>query len=267
MCTEICNPDTNSLVCVKKIVVFRKEYYILAAVWKIQFLLLLLPVTEVIEERTTEEEESKAEATEEPSTEEQTEEASATEESSKAETTSEEAPKERKKSLAEKVGGAVSSLFGIGSSKKEESKEASKKDSKEAKVEEEVAKWGKPLGLPSPLHPGGSSRSLNNDNNRSGKSSSKKTEKKFTPLYMDLAYVPHHGDANYTDIEFFKRVRARYYVFSGVEPSRAVFDALLEAKKTWENKDLGNCIKNHFYNRTFVYIIKLDFNWLIFLQK
>jgi len=79
---------------------------------------------------------------------------------------------------------------------------------------------------------------LNNDNNRSGKSSSKKTEKKFTPLYMDLAYVPHHGDANYTDIEFFKRVRARYYVFSGVEPSRAVFDALLEAKKTWENKDL-----------------------------
>ena len=56
---------------------------------------------------------------------------------------------------------------------------------------------------------------------------------------MDLAYVPHHGDANYTDIEFFKRVRARYYVFSGVEPSRAVFDALLEAKKLWENKDLG----------------------------
>ena len=61
----------------------------------------------------------------------------------------------------------------------------------------------------------------------------------MTPVYMDLAYVPHHGDANYTDIEFFKRVRARYYVFSGVEPSRAVFDALLEGKKTWENKDLG----------------------------
>ena len=212
--------------------------YISAVFWRIHF--FLLQVTEVIEETTTKDEESKTEATEEPSTEEQTEEASATEESSKAETTSEEAPKERKKSLAEKVGGAVSSLFGIGSSKKEESKEASKKDSKEAKVEEEVAKWGKPLGLPSPLHPGGSSRSLNNDNNRSGKSSSKKTEKKFTPLYMDLAYVPHHGDANYTDIEFFKRVRARYYVFSGVEPSRAVFDALLEAKKTWENKDLGN---------------------------
>ena len=43
----------------------------------------------------------------------------------------------------------------------------------------------------------------------------------------------------YTDIEFFKRVRARYYVFSGVEPCREVFEALLEAKKLWEDKDLG----------------------------
>ena len=151
----------------------------------------------------------------------------------------------RKASLAEKAGGAMqaaASFFGIGSSKTEDSKETKEtKETKESKVDEEVAKWGKPLGLPSPLHPGGSSRSLNNDNNRSGKTT-KKTEKKFTPLYMDLAYVPHHGDANYTDIEFFKRVRARYYVFSGVEPSRAVFDALLEAKKTWDNKELGKNI-------------------------
>lgn len=36
---------------------------------------------------------------------------------------------------------------------------------------------------------------------------------------------------------FFKRVRARYYVFSAVNPSKEVFDALIEAKKTWENKD------------------------------
>merc|ERR1712223_560379 len=108
-----------------------------------------------------------------------------------------------------------------------------------SKADEEVAKWGKPLGLPSPVNPGpgGSSRSLNNDTNNKQKTA-RKAEKKITPVYMDLAYVPHHGDANYTDIEFFKRVRARYYVFSGVEPSRAVFDALLEAKKMWENKDL-----------------------------
>ena len=56
---------------------------------------------------------------------------------------------------------------------------------------------------------------------------------------MDLAYVPHHGSSNYTTEEFFKRVRARYYVFSGVDPSREVFNALIEAKKTWENKDQG----------------------------
>ena len=56
---------------------------------------------------------------------------------------------------------------------------------------------------------------------------------------MDLAYVPHHGCKNYTDVEFFKRVRARYYVFSGVEPCKDVFNALLEAKKTWENKEQG----------------------------
>ena len=111
----------------------------------------------------------------------------------------------------------------------------------ESKADEEVAKWGKPLPIPSPVNPNGglgSSRSLNNDTNNKQKTA-RKAEKKITPVYMDLAYVPHHGDANYTDIEFFKRVRARYYVFSGVEPSRAVFDALLEAKKLWENKDLG----------------------------
>jgi beta-lactamase superfamily II metal-dependent hydrolase len=58
-------------------------------------------------------------------------------------------------------------------------------------------------------------------------------------LNRPQAYVPHHGDANYSDVEFFKKVRARYYVFSGVEPSKEVLNALLEAKMTWENKDLG----------------------------
>ena len=59
------------------------------------------------------------------------------------------------------------------------------------------------------------------------------------PVWMDLAYVPHHGSSEYANAEFFKRVRARYYVFSGVEPSKEVFNALLEAKKTWENKEQG----------------------------
>ncbi|XP_051156458.1 microtubule-associated protein futsch [Leptopilina boulardi] len=66
----------------------------------------------------------------------------------------------------------------------------------------------------------------------------KDSKNKVQPVYMDLTYVPHHGNSYYTALEFFKRVRARYYVFSGTEPSREVYDALLEAKKTWEDKDL-----------------------------
>lgn len=63
--------------------------------------------------------------------------------------------------------------------------------------------------------------------------------KKLTPVYMDLAYVPHHGNSYYSHVEFFKKIRARYYVFSGTEPSKEVYNALLEAKQTWEDKSLG----------------------------
>lgn len=67
-------------------------------------------------------------------------------------------------------------------------------------------------------------------------------------LYLDLTYVPHHGNSYYSNVEFFKRVRARYYVFSGTEPSKEVYNALLEAKQTWDDKDLGElglCTANH----------------------
>ncbi|XP_026679687.1 muscle M-line assembly protein unc-89-like [Diaphorina citri] len=57
-------------------------------------------------------------------------------------------------------------------------------------------------------------------------------------VYVDLAYIPHHGHTSYTNAEFFKKIRARHYVFSGIEPSKNVFNALLEAKQTWEDKDL-----------------------------
>ncbi|NXS06197.1 MAP1B protein, partial [Oxylabes madagascariensis] len=58
------------------------------------------------------------------------------------------------------------------------------------------------------------------------------------PVYVDLAYIPNHCSAKNTDPEFFKRVRASYYVVSGNdaangEPSRAVLDALLEGKSQW----------------------------------
>uniref|UniRef100_A0A8C4W5C1 Microtubule associated protein 1A n=1 Tax=Gopherus evgoodei TaxID=1825980 RepID=A0A8C4W5C1_9SAUR len=58
------------------------------------------------------------------------------------------------------------------------------------------------------------------------------------PVYVDLAYIPNHCSGKNSDLEFFKRVRASYYVVSGNdpvngEPSRVVLDALLEGKSQW----------------------------------
>ncbi|XP_066246626.1 microtubule-associated protein futsch-like [Euwallacea similis] len=115
-----------------------------------------------------------------------------------------------------------------------------------------IASWGKPLGLPSPAPPNNngtpkkekklpshvSAKNKLNDDKRRPDSPSKLKTRKVSPVYVDLTYVPHHGNHYYSSVDFFKRIRARYYVFSGLEPSRQVYDALLEAKQTWEDKDL-----------------------------
>jgi len=108
-----------------------------------------------------------------------------------------------------------------------------KKDDKDK--EDPIADWGKPLGLPSPIRPGTPAKQPKKTEEES--MDTNKVRDAIEPVWMDLAYVPHHGASNYANSEFFKRVRARYYVFSGVEPSKEVFNALLEAKKTWENKE------------------------------
>lgn len=119
--------------------------------------------------------------------------------------------------------------------------------------EDPMASWGKPLGLPSPAPPNNngtpkkekklssyvSAKNKLNDDKKRAESPSKMRGKKVNPVYVDLTYVPHHGNHYYSFVDFFKRVRARYYVFSGLEPSRQVYDALLEAKNTWDDKDLG----------------------------
>jgi hypothetical protein len=138
-----------------------------------------------------------------------------------------------------------------------ESQDSESVDTEQEKsTAEKVAGWGKPLGLPSPANPAlHASANRTPSNVRNGSSSDKQQksrerigrgDRKISPVYMDLTYVPHHGDANYSDVEFFKKVRARYYVFSGVEPSKEVLNALLEAKMTWENKDLGK-IRSYFF--------------------
>lgn len=115
----------------------------------------------------------------------------------------------------------------------------------------DILNWERPLHLPSPgLPPSegtikptpkkekiGKKTLVMNDNNR--KDSKRREVKGVSPIYLELSYVPHHGNSYYSNVEFFKRVRARYYVFSGTEPSREVYNALLEAKQTWEDPSLG----------------------------
>ncbi|KAI9551657.1 hypothetical protein GHT06_021993 [Daphnia sinensis] len=121
--------------------------------------------------------------------------------------------------------------------------------------EDTLASWGKPLGLPAPVAPGVvfSSNGTNGSplkrpttaSNNANKSAEKATNGTnammgATPFYVDLAYIPHHSDPQYSDVEFFKRVRARHYVLSTLEPSAQVLDALLEGKQSWtgDDKDL-----------------------------
>ncbi|XP_047740804.1 microtubule-associated protein futsch [Hyalella azteca] len=94
--------------------------------------------------------------------------------------------------------------------------------------------WGKPLGLPSPVHSSESPKPRTPPRpRRTGR-----RIKRPTPVYLDLAYVPHAANPNYCNIDYFRKVRARYYVFSGIDPGREVLDALLQAKIEWEDKNL-----------------------------
>jgi hypothetical protein len=69
------------------------------------------------------------------------------------------------------------------------------------------------------------------------------------PTYVELTYIPAHGNSQYVDVDFFKRVRARYYVLSCLEPSEHVLNALLEAKENfWSGEDknaLVNLVPTH----------------------
>jgi len=148
------------------------------------------------------------------------------------------------------------------------SSNAAKEDDKSAtaavaptKEKDPIESWGKPLGLPSPAPPAttneaisqngtpkkerrvvATKKSSDRQKSKSNKDSAVKNKIPSSPMYFDLTYVPHHGNSNYSQVEFFKNVRARYYVFSGIEPSREVYDALLEGKQSWDEKDLGKKI-------------------------
>jgi hypothetical protein len=49
-----------------------------------------------------------------------------------------------------------------------------------------------------------------------------------------VAYIPHHGNEHYVDSEFFRRIRARYYVLNSVDISRLTLESLIEGKQQWD---------------------------------
>ena len=58
--------------------------------------------------------------------------------------------------------------------------------------------------------------------------------KKDGVLKVDILKVPHHGSANNLDVDFFQRIQARHYVFSGDgqhgNPERETFEMLFKAR-------------------------------------
>lgn len=134
-----------------------------------------------------------------------------------------------------------------------------------------LASWGKPLGLPAPVAPVVISSNGNglvdtkktptangsplkraattNGNKTSEKATNGSNNSAAAPFYVDLAYIPHHCDPQYADVEFFRRIRARHYVLSSLEPSAAVLDALLEGKQSWtgDDKELGTQILIYYF--------------------
>ncbi|XP_064609076.1 microtubule-associated protein 1B-like isoform X2 [Liolophura sinensis] len=71
-----------------------------------------------------------------------------------------------------------------------------------------------------------------------------------TPYYVDLTYIPAHGDPSYSDVELFRRVRARYYVLSALSPTSQTLNSLMEAKRTWEDSNLEVTVIPTYDNET-----------------
>lgn len=71
--------------------------------------------------------------------------------------------------------------------------------------------------------------------------STARKSKQATPsgmiFYVDVAYIPYHGNEHYVDSEFFRRIRARYYVLNAVEINRLTLESLLEGKQQWEKQE------------------------------
>ncbi|CAF4828984.1 unnamed protein product [Rotaria magnacalcarata] len=55
-------------------------------------------------------------------------------------------------------------------------------------------------------------------------------------FYVDVAFIPYHGNEHYVDSEFFRRIRARYYVLNAVEINRLTLESLIDGKQQWDEQ-------------------------------
>ncbi|KAL7064510.1 hypothetical protein AAHC03_05684 [Spirometra sp. Aus1] len=113
--------------------------------------------------------------------------------------------------------------------------------------------WDPPQGLPPPTHPAARPAA------RAGLQSSaqkaplegyyeassatlgpnKVSYDKFRVTFVDVAFLPGGGDVRLVDAEFFKRLRARYYVATTITPSADLLKALIVGKEAWTGDDKG----------------------------
>ncbi|XP_006815201.1 uncharacterized protein LOC100370950 [Saccoglossus kowalevskii] len=90
--------------------------------------------------------------------------------------------------------------------------------------------------------PTSGTRGAKSDGKTSSAGSSKSVPATGPPVYVDLVYVPNHASKENTNVEFFRRIRAKYYVVSANDkgrhqPNMGVLDALLEGKLRWEEPE------------------------------
>jgi len=56
-------------------------------------------------------------------------------------------------------------------------------------------------------------------------------------FYVDVAYIPYHGNEHYVDSEFFRRIRARYYILNAIEINRLTLESLIDGKQQWDKQE------------------------------
>lgn len=56
---------------------------------------------------------------------------------------------------------------------------------------------------------------------------------KVKPVYLDVAFLPGGGDPHMIDVEWFKRVRARYFVATDPRPTPTLLESLVVGKESW----------------------------------